>query len=194
MQAHEPTDPLPPGSRTVIVPWSRAYACVAVLLLVALLGGLGAWRLMWGRPPGTSAWAFWALLVPGLVLHELLHGLGFVLGGARIRDVRFGVKLSGGAAYATTATPMVLRHYRVAVALPLVVLGLAPLLMGLAGGWHLATKLGGIFVALAGGDVAILLALRGVRPGSMIVDHQDVPGFHILPDAARAGTSPSPGG
>ncbi len=177
---------LPPGTRTVLVPWGHAFAIAAILFFLAYVGGLGAYRLMWGQPPATSTGVFWALLIAGILLHEGLHGLGFLLGGSRLRDVRFGLKLALGAAYATTATPLGLRHYRVAVALPLFVLGLAPLLLGLAGGWHLAVKLGGIFVALAGGDVAILLALRGVPTASIIVDHQDQPGFHVLPITGRA--------
>jgi hypothetical protein len=35
-------------------------------------------------------------------------------------------------------------------------------------------------IVVAGGDLAILLALRGVRPDARVVDHATAPGFHLL--------------
>jgi hypothetical protein len=109
-----------------------------------------------------------------------------LLAGVPPRDVRFGVQLRRLGAFATTTTAMSARAYRVACALPLVVLGAAPLLAGLAFGIQMAARFGAVMVVVAGGDVAILLALRGVPPEARIVDHATEPGFHLLaPDQAR---------
>jgi hypothetical protein len=166
----------------VVVPRSRVFLGVGALFLTAYVGGLALHRMLWGRTAANGTWTFLALVGAALFLHEGLHGLGMVLGGAHLRDVRLGFGLRrGGAAYATTATPLAARDYRVACALPLLVLGVAPLVFGLVSGSHLATRLGGTMVALAGGDVAILISLRGVPPDAKVIDHQSEPGFHLLP-------------
>jgi hypothetical protein len=95
--------------------------------------------------------------------------------------VRFGFQLSRGAAFATTARPLSVRGYTLVCAMPLLVLGVAPLVVGLACGQHLAARLGAVMVAASGGDVAILLALRGVPPDARVVDLGSEPGFHLLP-------------
>jgi hypothetical protein len=64
--------------------------------------------------------------------------------------------------------------------LPLLVLGLAPLAVGLAIGNALVVKLGTFMVAGAGGDVAVLLALRQVGDTASVMDHPSEPGCYVL--------------
>jgi hypothetical protein len=179
---------LPSGTTTVVVPMRTVYTTFGLLFLVAMVGGRALYRYFWGPAGGSSTWIFWLLVVGAAIGHEGLHGLAMVLCGVRLRDVRFGFQLSRGAAYATTATPMSARGYRLVCALPLVVLGAVPLAAGLACGQHLAAELGGVMVAASGGDVAILLALRGVAPDARVMDHGSEPGFHLLPQHPVAPT------
>jgi hypothetical protein len=164
----------------VVIPKRVVYGTVAVLFLVVMVGGLAVHRMLWGRADGERTGVFLLLVAGGLVIHEGLHGVGMLLAGVHVRDLRFGIQLSRFGAFATTATPMSVRAYRLACALPLVVLGAAPLLVGLAFGLQLATKLGAVMVVVAGGDVAILLALRRASPEARVLDHASEPGFHML--------------
>lgn len=181
MEESRAPEPLPPGTTAVVVPMPMVLASVGILFLVAMVGGLALHRQLWGRTDGGSTWIFLLLVSTAIVAHEGLHGLAMVLCGVPPREVRFGFQPGRGLAYATTARPLPARHYRFACALPLVVLGLLPLAVGLACGQHLAARLGAVMVALAGGDVAILLALRGVPPDSKVVDHPSEPGCYVLP-------------
>ena len=72
-------------------------------------------------------------------------------------------------------------HYRFVLVLPLLVLGLVPFIAGLALGDAVVAKFGSLMVLGAGGDVAIPLALRGVRPEARVVDHPNQPGCWIIP-------------
>ena len=163
------------------------YGLVGILLLVSLIGGDMLYRVLWGQSSGKSTWEFYVLLATAIVLHEGLHGLAMMACGVPHRDIHFGVQFSRGAAFAHTATPMPARCYRFVCALPLVVLGVGPLLVGLAFGQGLTTRLGALMVAMAGGDVAILLALRDVPSTARIVDHATQPGFHVLPADGQGG-------
>jgi hypothetical protein len=156
-------------------------AMVGVLFLVAVVGGLALHRQLWGRAQSKTEWTFWLMLAAGIVAHEGLHGLAMVFCGVPPRQVRFGVSLSRGAAFATTTAQLSIGQYRFVLVLPLVALGLAPFAVGLACGHVLVAKLGAIMVAGAGGDVAVLLALRGVPPGARVVDHPSEPGCYLLP-------------
>lgn len=181
MEASRAPESLPPGTTAVVVPMPTVLGSVGILFLVAVVGGLALHRQLWGRTDGGSTWNFLLLLAPAIIAHEGLHGLAMVLCGVPPRAVRFGFQLGRGLAYATTARPLSARHYRFVCALPLLVLGVLPLTVGLACGQHLAARLGAVMVALAGGDVAILLALRGVPPDSKVVDYPSEPGCYVLP-------------
>jgi hypothetical protein len=172
---------LPRGARTVAVKMRTVYTVVGVLALTGLVVGDGLYRVLWGRFIGAVTFEFYLLLIAGMVLHEGLHGLAMMACGVARRDIQFGVQLWRGAAFAHTSTPMRAPCFRFVCALPLVVLGVGSLLVGLAFGHGLTTRLGVCMVVAAGGDVAMLLALRNVPSTARIVDHATEPGFHVLP-------------
>jgi hypothetical protein len=173
--------PPPPGATPILVGMGRVYAILGILLVVVVLGGLLLHRRLWGSTEGGSGWAFWLLLAAGVVVHEALHGLAMVLCGVPASEVRFGFKLSLGAAFATTRHPMSIAAYRFVLALPLLALGLVPFAAGLALGSALVAKFGSLMILGAGADVAVLLALRGVPPAARVVDHPSQPGCWVMP-------------
>jgi hypothetical protein len=181
MEAAPAPEDVPPGAVAVVVSMRTVYATTGVLLLVAVLGGLALYRQIWGRTGGETGWDFWVLLVAGVVVHEGLHGLAMVSCGVPPGELRFGVQPSRGVAFATTRRPMAVGHYRFVLVLPLLVLGLVPFVAGLALGDALVAKLGSLMVLGAGGDVAVLLALRSLPSGVRVVDHPSQPGCYVLP-------------
>jgi hypothetical protein len=56
-----------------------------------------------------------------------------------------------------------------------------PFVSGLALGDALVAKLGSLMVLGAGGDIAVLLALRKVPPATRVMDHPSRPGCYVLP-------------
>jgi hypothetical protein len=132
-----------------------------------------------GRVFGTLVSPFLGILAVSIVIHEALHGLGFVLGGrvAR-RDLRFGVK--GVSVYAHCTVPIAVSAYRFATVLPGVVLGLVPGLAGIALGNAWLTVFGSLMCIAALGDVLILWLLRSVPKDALVEDHPTAPGCRVL--------------
>ena len=175
MSMHEETD-LTPQEFTVSLLKANLLGTVFGLLPAALLFAL--FFLFWqGRemqppPAGFGLSHFVALFVAGIVAHELLHALGWMLFAGVPRDrIEFGVKWKLLTPYTHTAARMPLRGYRIGTLLPGLLLGLLPALLALAGGSFLLLGFGLLFTVSAGGDFLILWLLRNVPARAQIADH-----------------------
>jgi len=166
-----------PSDRTLST--RRAYALSGALAVPTLLLPLAVAGWRWG-----PALALHPVLLPeraallagiclaGSWLHEALHVLGWrsaarIGGGA----VRIGWSAGALAPCAILALPVPARAYRWGVALPGLVSGLAPLIVGLACAcpWLLWC---GILLSVASlGDALVLLRLRGVPASTSVRDH-----------------------
>jgi hypothetical protein len=146
----------------------RALAVVALIIaLHAQLWGAESVRVLVGNRPLLFPLA--AALVLSVALHELLHLAGYVwLGGAPIDAVHF--ELRGVAIVARCDVPLPARSYRAAVALPGLVLGLVPTLVGLGSGIAWVTLYGAVMLGASAGDVAVLWTLRKYRADEEVVD------------------------
>ena len=145
-------------------------ALALVVLIVALhaevWGGESVRALMGNRPmlfPLTVA------LVVSVLLHEMLHIAGYVwIGGAPIDDVY--VEWRGAVIVARCDVPLPARSYRAAVALPGLVLGVVPTLVGLVSGIAWVTVYGAVMLGASVGDMGVLWVLRGYRPEEEVLD------------------------
>jgi hypothetical protein len=75
---------------------------------------------------------------------------------------------------------MTARAYRTAVLLPGIILGVLPAIVGLLIGSFWLTLFGAIMVMAAGGDLAVLLAVRDVPATAIVRDHPTKPGCEVL--------------
>lgn len=132
-----------------------------------------------------------AAFIVGIVAHELLHGVGFMLGGAARGDVDFGIHWHVLSPYAHCGTPLRAGPYRLALTLPALVLGLLPVLIGIVGGAFWIVFFGAVMLAVAGGDAAILWALRSVPQRAWVQDHPTEIGCLVLNDGSTE-TAPEP--
>ncbi len=173
--------------------WDASISLVrANLLAVALIPLLGVlvlvpYALLWGIPgletsgegvafrfrsPVESTVLFIALLFGAIVVHELLHGVAFFLIGKIPRaKIGFGVKWLTFTPYCHCAEPMPANAYRWAVALPTLVLGAIPGLLGLLFGNFLLAFWAVIMLVSGSGDLAILWAIRSVPGAAIVCDH-----------------------
>ncbi len=135
--------------------------------LVTGIGQLGLWVI--------------PVIVIGVVVHELLHGLGWrFFGGLRWADIKFGFSWKGLMPYAHAKVPMAATAYRWGGALPGLVTGLLPALLGLAFGQSVLLLLGTFFLLGALGDAMILWAIRRVPGQARVLDHPTLPGCLVL--------------
>lgn len=156
----------------------------AVLVLVALY--LGLWGFSAGSEltPG-GLLVFYVVgglvFVVGVVAHEALHGLTWMLLGGKSRAaISYGVQWRSLTPYAHCREPMSARAYRWGAAMPGLVLGVPPSLAGVATGNGWVMLFGALFTLAAGGDALILWLLRGVEPGTPVEDHPTEAGCYVL--------------
>lgn len=180
---------LPAEPKTV----DRTLSTLAVNLIGVVLGTaifvivVGAYVFVWdefsvGIAP-IPFLAFVAIVFLSIVVHELLHGLGYLVGGAPRESVKIGVQWKILTPYAHCAVPLPASRYRVAVALPGLLLGLIPTVAGIALQSEELTLYGAIMLVGAVGDMLILWLLRSVRGDTLVLDHPTRAGFQIVLDS-----------
>lgn len=127
----------------------------------------------------------WQIILPvfvvGVIIHELLHGIGWMIAG-RVpwRYMKFGFNWKGMVPYAHCSMPMPLSQYRVGVLLPFVGLGLLPWLLGLILANFLLLFIGVVFSISAAGDIFIAWLLRKRKADELVLDHPKLIGCQIV--------------
>lgn len=184
-----------PPSGAVLPPMDAQVRGAALLAPIALLS-IGPHLALWGMPappfPGDlgSILLFLLAFVVGVLLHEGLHGLGHMWGEASWDDVEFGMHWKALTPFARSTVPTRARSYRVAIALPGLILGIGPLAFGLSTGTWLATFYGFLMLVAAAGDFLILWILVGVSGGAWVQDHPRQVGCLVV--AGAEDSSPKP--
>jgi hypothetical protein len=170
----------PAVDATVPFAFANVFAVLVFLAAGAVFLVPHAW--LWDELPVPSmGFLFWPLVGLSLFVHEGLHGLGYRLGGARPGEVKYGIQWARLMPYAHCEIPLTARAYRLAGALPGLVLGVLPAVVGLCSGWGALTLFGVLELGLAGGDASLLWALRRVPGDARVIDHPTEVGCRILP-------------
>lgn len=120
-----------------------------------------------------------ASVIVGLVLltvvHELIHGLFWGLFSRHhFRDIEFGVIWQYGAAYCTCKEPLKKGQYILGGIMPLILLGILPLIYSIAAGSVPGLLIGLVMTLAAGGDVMIIISLLRFHTNAkevIIYDH-----------------------
>jgi len=157
-----------------------AIPALAMLLFIpfVLLHGIKPFMAGWLAISSPLVWA--PALIITVVVHEALHGLGFLLGGGERAHVKFGFQLKTLTPFAAYCAPLRARGYRLACALPGVVLGLLPAVIGMASGtgWLVVTAFW--MLAFAGGDILILWLIRDLDGDVLVIDHPERAGCRVV--------------
>jgi hypothetical protein len=157
------------------------------LPLAALLA-LGPFVLRWGGAPlaaelpGPGALpVLLALLAIGILAHESLHVVGFLLfGGVPRSSVRLGFQRRTLTPFASCRVPVAAGAYRKAALLPAVALGALPAFVGVITGSAALALWGWVMLGLAGGDLAAVWAIRRVPSRSLVLDHPSRVGCRVV--------------
>jgi hypothetical protein len=161
---------------------------MAVVILVVGLPYVGIWgleALVTALDQMTDWVLFLPLLIGGIVAHEGIHALSWkVLGGASWEHIEFGVKKLTPYTHCTTTLP--LSAYRWGTALPGLVLGVLPLVVGLLWGWGQLFIWGIVFTSAASGDAMVLWLLREAPSRAQVRDHPSEVGCQLLIPADSA--------
>ena len=168
---------------TISLVWANIVALLMIplaamifLLPYRLLGG----RFFdWGERP--SLFILLLALAGGILIHELLHVVGFVgAGKVPVTAVKLGFYWKGLTPYAHCNEPMKASAYRLSIMLPGLVLGILPGFLGaILRSWPLVLW-GILMTTAAGGDLAVLLAIRQVPGAAWVRDHPSKAGCQVL--------------
>ena len=152
--------------------YGTLFGMLLALLLIALF--YFNWRGTAVQPPPDAFGVLHVLLlfIAGIVTHELMHGLGWMIFGAVPRSaIHFGIKWKLLTPYAHSSARMPVRGYRLGTLLPGLLLGILPSLFAILTGSLLVLGFGLFFTATAGGDFLILWLLRGIPANAQVEDH-----------------------
>jgi hypothetical protein len=161
------THDLPPR-RLIATKTVYLWSLVFLLICAALVGPWLAHRSLAELRMSLMARL---ILLPALIYgHELLHLFGFCVAGGLARS-QIGIRLSRRhlLLHVAPRAPVTVGRLRFAALLPGVLLGVAPLVVGLVVSSAKLVVIGAIMIAGAGGDVAIVWAVRG-QPADAIAD------------------------
>ncbi|QQS50719.1 MAG: DUF3267 domain-containing protein [Bacteroidota bacterium] len=123
---------------------------------------------------------FFAAVTAGIFVHELLHALGWVFFTRNgWRSIRFGVKWEYLTPYCHCTVPLQRIPFIIGAALPLLVLGLAPVAISYFNGSFAVWFFGFFYTIAAGGDILAIWMLRKVKKGQWVQDHPSELGFFV---------------
>lgn len=126
-------------------------------------------------------WIIFALLA-GIILHELLHALTFMLVTQNShKTIEFGYIEKPFIPYVHFTEPISVRFYRIALVMPGLLLGIIPSIVGIWQGWIYFALFGIVFTCSAAGDFLVLKATLGMNTRFKIRDLPEQIGFEIIP-------------
>lgn len=164
---------------TINLVWANVFSIL--LLIVMAVVAVAAWCLVWGNYEGSvrnngvmpfQGGLFVLSLCLGIVVHELIHGITWAIFAKRgWKSISFGIMWKVLTPYCHCEDPMKVGPYIWGALMPLLVLGVVPMLLGLCirSGWMMA--FGVVFVASASGDILVAWKLRKEPSNNEVLDH-----------------------
>jgi hypothetical protein len=126
---------------------------------------------------------FIVILIVGVFVHELLHGITWAIFAKNgFKSIKFGMIWSWLTPYCHCKEPLKAKHYAVGGAMPLVIMGIFPIIISLISGNGLMLSIGILFTWAAGGDIISLYMLRRIDSNESVYDHPDKLGFYVMDD------------
>ncbi len=158
------------------------FPLVYLLLFVPyqMIWGVSFWQLIsiQNYPPW---WVVVPLFIGSILVHELLHVVGYRwVGKVDKTAVLLGMNWKLLTPYAHCKAPLTARAYRLSVILPGLLLGVLPGLIGLLLGSSFWVVWAALMLVTAGGDAAILWAVRDVPAETLVLDHPTRAGCSVL--------------
>ncbi len=151
----------------------------AVLLLIPLFViGYGLYYLVNHRLNigGINILFFFIAYLLLIVAHELIHGLFWSLFTPHhFKDVAFGVLKSSMTPYCTCLVPLKKSEYIIGTVMPLVILGIIPMIAGIAADNTNLLFLGIVMADSAAGDIMIINKLLGYKSSADEITYMDHP-------------------
>ncbi len=120
------------------------------------------------------------ILILGIVVHEFLHGVTWAFYAKNgFKSIRFGMNWKWLTPYCHCKESLKVKHYALGAAMPLIVMGILPIIIAFVLGNGMLLAFGIFFTWAAGGDIIALFMLIRISKNSLVYDHPDKMGFYI---------------
>lgn len=154
-----------------------------VIIIYILLWGVNSLANSLNIEGYFEGFLFTLFLIIGIFVHELLHGLGYIIGGIKKSDLVYGVNWKSMMPYISCKVPVSIKTYKLAGVLPFIILGVIPIIialffegLGLLFFWAL------LMIMICSGDVFLFFKIRKFSASSFVVEHPKRVGCYILED------------
>jgi hypothetical protein len=172
------------NKRDLSISMARANIIVMFISIPVIILQFAIFIGMHGLEGLKPTWSIALLIVAvllGIVLHELIHGISWMIFGRKpLSSIKFGFQWQTLTPYAHLKEPVEVNAYRLGAFLPGFILGILIYV------WSLLLGNGDLFwfslvhTSAAGGDWLILWLIRHVKAGMQVEDHPTNAGCYVL--------------
>jgi len=132
------------------------------------------------RVVGSGALTIFALMIGGVVIHELIHGLTWAIYTSRgFRSIKFGILWKMLTPYCHCKEPLEVKQYITGAIAPGIVGGIFPAITAIIIGSAGLLLFGIFFTMAAVGDIMIIRLLRNEKMDDLVMDHPSEAGCYI---------------
>jgi hypothetical protein len=172
------------NKRDLSISMDRANVIVMLISIPVILLQFAVFLMLHGTE-GLRLTLNTALLIAavllGIVVHELIHGLSWVIFGRKpFSAIKFGFQWKTLTPYAHLKEPVEVNAYRLGAFLPGFILGILIYILSLVFGNGDLFWFSLVHTSAAGGDWLILWLIRNVRAGTQVEDHPTNAGCYVL--------------
>jgi hypothetical protein len=147
---------------------------------------------VWGFEPVKAAsdillpWYFVPLFAVGIILHELIHGVSWMLAAQLpFSNMKFGFQRTTLTPYAHCTVPIKKTAYIIGTLMPAIVLGVIPFMIAVVSGNGWMLIFGILFTFAAAGDFLIVWLIRSVGWKALVEDHPENAGCYVYDDGTE---------
>lgn len=118
------------------------------------------------------------LMILWFLLHELLHGIGFIIGGVKRKNIKYGIALEKGILYTLAMQEVSKKAILISLQMPFMVIGVITYIIGLVFNINVLTLLS--IINLTGAALDIMMFLYIMRIKDVVYTETGEPDEFIL--------------
>lgn len=172
------------NKRDLSISMTRANVIVMFIMVPVVILQFGGFILLHGLKKLEPTWnsiILVILVLLGVILHELIHGISWVIFGRKpFSSIKFGFQWKTFTPYAHLKEPVEVNAYRLGAFMPGFILGILTYTLSLILGDGNLFWFSLFHMSAAGGDWLILWLIRNVKAGTQVEDHPTKAGCYIL--------------
>src|SRR5512134_3970049 len=172
------------SKRDLSISMARANIVVMFLSIPVIILQFAIFLWLHGTEGLKPAWSTALLIIAvllGIVIHELIHGISWVIFGHKpFSSIKFGFQWQTFTPYAHLKEPVEVNAYRLGAFLPGFILGILTYILSLVFGNGDLFWFSLVHTSAAGGDWLVLWLIRHVNAGMQVEDHPTNAGCYVL--------------